>query len=147
MPPSRLPAYVTAGRRQQGLSAGVAVQGLDEAIAFINLLPERIVAQAQQIFLEEARPVVAEARSTGPRVSGDLLSTLKTKAITKPLRPGVKISVGGPKAPYAGVVMFAHKAGTRRNLTPNPFLIRAMQNHTQGTADRVASALARLLES
>ena len=146
MPPSELPAYVTAGVRTQGLSAGVAIKGLDEALAFIRLFDSQLLPTTKNIFLQEANIVASDARASAPRVSGNLADSIKTRAIIKTAHVGAKISIGGSKAPYAGVVMFGKKASRpTRHLTPNPFLIRAAERHKVGVAERISSAIQRLL--
>lgn len=90
----------------------IAVSGLRELARGLKRVDNEAAKQLRIVFNEAAELVVATARPRIPRRTGKAAGSLKTKST----RTAVRVTFGGPRAPYYPWLDFGGRTGIRKSV-------------------------------
>lgn len=119
-----------------GNGVRLRVEGLRKTIR--QMEKAGVDSQDMKVLMHELGMIVVKAASP-PRDSGTLAGTIragrgKTKAVVR---------AGGARAPYAGVIHYGWPA---RGISPNPFLVNAMQRRRSNVLDTLDKGIEDILK-
>jgi Bacteriophage HK97-gp10, putative tail-component len=105
-------------------------------------LPDELKAAGR----EAAEPVATTAKTLAPHDTGRLAATIRTGAT----RRSATVKAGGRRAPGTPLIHFGAvrdaRTGRRRNISPQPFLYRALDSRRDEVLDAYTRSIERLLD-
>lgn len=95
----------------------IAVSGLRELSRSLKKVDNEAAKQLRVVFNDAAELVIATARPRIPRVTGRAAGSLKTRST----RTAVRVTFGGPRAPYYPWLDFGGRTGRKKSVV-RPFI-------------------------
>jgi hypothetical protein len=90
----------------------IAVYGLRELSRSLKKVDSEAAKQLRVVFNEAAELVISTARPTIPRRTGRAANSLKTRST----RTAVRVTFGGPRAPYYPWLDFGGRTGRKKRV-------------------------------
>lgn len=122
-----------------GTTPGVQITGARELRAALVKMGAGL-GELKDIHREAAEDVATAARGGAPRVSGDLIGTIRVSV----RQTGAGVLAGGRGVLYAGPIHFGWH---RRHIVPQPFLYDALDERAGEVAERYQRRVDELVDA